>query len=178
MKTTFFASGLVAVIGLFPFQPVLATDGTINFTGEISENTCVVTLNNSSNGTGTVTLPTVSANALSVATSVAGMTPFTIDLSECQLSGLKMVSTYFEPGPYVNADGRLIPSDSSGAKNVEIQLLNSEQKAIVAGVLPIEKNDIGSATETSLSYFAQYYATGAATPGSLSSQVSYTIVYD
>ena len=183
MKTRFYAFGLVSVLGLFSSQAVLAADGTITFDGEITANTCAVKLDNIDGGTGTVTLPIRSVNNLLEEGNVAGLTPFTIKLSNCQISNSTTVSTYFEPGTLVNAEGRLMLSNESVATNVEIQLLNSEQGVIVAGALQ-GQNDIpvplqdGSASEASLSYFAQYYATDAVTPGQLSSQVSYTIVYD
>ena len=183
VKTRFYASGLVAVLGLFSSQAVLAYDGVITFEGEITANTCVVKLNDSDDGTGTVTLPTISANHLSEAEDVAGLTAFTIDLSGCVLSDTTTVSTYFEPGTYVNAAGRLALLDTSEAEKVEIQLLNSKQEKIVAGALQSEQKSTEATmesgdTEASLSYYAQYYATGAIKAGKLSSEVSYTIVYD
>jgi major type 1 subunit fimbrin (pilin) len=85
-----------------------ASDGTINFTGTISNVTC--TLAAAGGGTtGTVTLPTVTQSALKAAGDTAGATQFSIKLSGCTgTPAPTQAAAWFETGPEVNAAGRLV----------------------------------------------------------------------
>jgi major type 1 subunit fimbrin (pilin) len=165
-----------------------AADGTITFEGSIDASSCTI------NATGTrasftVQLPKVGVNALAAAAQTAGDTPFSIRLSGCSdIAG--NVSTNFEAGTAVDtATGRLNNTATiGGAKNVQLQLLNaSDGSAIVIGAPTASQNSHGvalapEAAESSvgvatLNYFARYYATGAATAGSVSSLVTYSLIF-
>ena len=77
----------------------------------------------------TVTLPTVSKQTLAAAGNVAGRTPFQIKLANCSEG---KVATYFEPGATVDFNtGRLLNQDATGAKNVNVQLLGSNNNFIL-----------------------------------------------
>ncbi|HEP8699048.1 TPA: type 1 fimbrial protein [Pseudomonas aeruginosa] len=158
-----------------------ASDGTITFSGKIIDSTCIIEAGGSKDFT--VNLPSVSKASLASTGAVSGRTPFTITLSGC---GTGNVATYFEPGSTVDYDsGRLLNQtspDAGGATNVELQLLGSTSE-----FLPIKA---GSPTQTNsqqvavdrdgtakLDYYAEYYATGAATPGDINTNVKYTIIY-
>lgn len=160
-----------------------AVDGTITFTGEVTNNTCTI----SGNGGGkdfTVTLPKVSATALNTAPDhVAGRTGFNIALSSCNPTGGN-VRTYFEPGPTVNlTTGRL----TTAVPNVEIGLLNADFSSIKIGAADgstpgttqnsqtVAISGTGTAT---LPYFAEYNAlAGAAGTGLVNTSVRYTLIY-
>lgn len=183
MKTKIIPTIIAAALGFAATQASFAADGTIDFVGEITANTCTVQIDNSSTGSGTVTLPTISASALPTPSSVAGTTAFNIELSNCSIATDTTVSTYFEPGAYTTTTGRLAQSNGAGAQNVEIQLLNSAQDVIDTFGAAGNQNDTGVAMNTGeisavLTYYAQYYATGLVTPGAVTSQVSYSIIYD
>jgi major type 1 subunit fimbrin (pilin) len=158
-------------------QHALAADGTITFTGQIYANTC--TINGGSNNF-TVNLPAaVSSSQLDIAGKTAGRTGFQIALTNCPAA--TNVHTFYEPGATTNGAGRLINTDGTGAANVEIQLLNDDATAIKAGFADSQQNSKSvalSGNAATLSYFAEYYATGAATAGAVTSSVSYTIVYN
>lgn len=161
---------LTAAVALAVPLSASAVDGTITITGEVVDTTCVI-------NTGTpdiaVTLPTVSTNALAQIGDVAGRTPFTISLTGC---GGGDVAAYFEPGPTVAASGRLI--NGGAASNVEVQLLDADHGFVnVGNAGPIQfVTPVAGAID--LAYFAEYYATGAADPGTVSTSVQYTIVYN
>lgn len=163
-----------------------AADGTITFTGTVSNTTC--SINGNASGTPanlSVTLPTVSAGTLATAGAVAGTsgpTQMVLALSGCTGGATKAVAN-FENGSTVDqTTGNLTNQASSGAASkVEVQLLN-------ASLLPINittnsNNDVannGTAITSgsgNLKYFAQYYSTGAATPGAVSTSVQYTMQY-
>lgn len=158
-------------------QQALAADGTITFTGQIYANTC--TINGGSNNF-TVSLPSaVSSTQLDAAGKTAGRTAFQIALTNCPAA--TNVHTFYEPGPTTNGAGRLINTDAAGATNVEIQLLNDDATVIKAGFADSlqDSKSVGlDANAATLSYFAEYYATGASTAGAVTSSVSYTIVYN
>lgn len=160
----------------------LAVDGTITINGKITDTTCNVSVDNGSSST-TVTLPTVSASALPNSGDTAGATPFSISLAGCTGSAVK-ASTNFEAGAFTDAaTGRLNIDNASGAAtNVQVELLNADRQAIVAGASQAAGQndiavDISSGTAT-LNYFAQYYATGTVGAGAVATQVDYTITYE
>jgi major type 1 subunit fimbrin (pilin) len=165
-----------------------AADGTITFTGTVSNTTC--SINGAASGSPadlSVTLPTVSTGTLASQGAVAGTsspTQMVLALSGCTGGATKAVAA-FENGPTVDqTTGNLSNQTavgSGGAGKVEVRLLN-------ASLLPINittgaNNDIANngATITggnaNLKYFAQYYSTGTATPGAVNTSVQYTMQY-
>lgn len=153
-----------------------ASDGTINFTGQIESQTCTVSLNGGTS-TGSVELPTVSSSLLKTPGQTAGNTRFTIDLSDCSAQ-TGDVFAYFEQGANVNAEGRL--TNTGTAKNVDLQLLDSASKALNAGSTDQTASPTTAALNAgaaTLTYAAQYYATDAATSGTVASSVTYSINY-
>jgi major type 1 subunit fimbrin (pilin) len=174
-----------SLLGLASFG-AHAADGTITVTGTLSNTTC--SINGKASGTAAdvaVTLPTVSAGTLSAAGAVAGTsspTGITMALTGCSGGATKAVAT-FENGSTVDqANGYLTNlASTTPATNVEVRLLNASMQPIniVTGL----NNDIAGngATITTgsanLKYFAQYYATGKATAGNVSTNVQYTMQY-
>lgn len=153
-----------------------AVDGTVNVTGTVTTATCTVTVTPS-----TVALPTVQRSALGSNGAVAGITPFNITTSACTGTGITNITTYFEYGSNINSNGRLsntISSGSGGTTNVEVQVLNSSLGVVnLAGALGsqnVTSVAFGNNTQT---FYARYYATGAATAGSFSSNFTFTLVY-
>ncbi len=165
----------VAIMGLAGMTTAQASDGTITFGGSINATSCAITGGSSF----TVTLPPVDTSALASVGKVAAPTPFNIAMTGCPAS--TAVHALFEIGASVNAvTGNL--KNSGLATLVEIQLLNSSLSAIN---IATQNNDgAGTGLTTSaagaatLTYYAQYIATGAATAGSVASTVTYSIVYN
>jgi major type 1 subunit fimbrin (pilin) len=88
------------------------------------------------------------------------------------------VYAYFEQGANVNADGRL--TNTGTATNVDLQLLDSGNGVLNAGSTEqttSPKTVALTAGAGTLTYSAQYYATGAATAGTVLSAVNYSINY-
>lgn len=161
-----------------------AADGTITINGNITDTTCTISVNGGSNDA-TVTLPSVPASALSEHSTMAGMTPFSISLSNCSGTSLNTASTSFEPGQYVDTTSGRLNIDTmaeDAATNVQVQLSNAGGSPINVGASAEEgQNDIPvdiSSGSGTLNYFASYFATGAATAGSVTTQVDYTMVYE
>lgn len=164
----------------------MASDGHILFSGKVLSTTCTIVAGGGATGgkNMTVKLPTVSSSALRARGDVAGRTPFSIQLTGCTGDATK-VSTVFEAGSTVDsASGRLNlvsagPSDSV-AGNVQINLLNASQEPIKAGLASSQQNSqVVKMTDrgATLNYFAEYYATAAATAGSANSRIEYSLEY-
>jgi major type 1 subunit fimbrin (pilin) len=178
MKKSILVS-LLAVSSLAPLA-AFASDGTITFTGEVTGQTCTI---NGGQPNFTKVLPKVSSSVLGAAGQTAGGINFPIQLTNCTpASGGARV--FFETGPNVDTtSGRLnIATGSGQATNVQVQLLNSTGGAIVAGAASGSQNSgnyapISSDGKATLYYGAQYYATGAATVGLVSTSVTYSIEY-
>lgn len=176
MKKNLLTAAL-AIAGLATFASAHAADGTIEFTGNITANTCSI---NGGNGgeNFTVALPTVSAKTLETAGATAGRTPFKIALTGCTTD--QPVSVHFDGGPAVSpSTGRLVV-DAGGASNVELGLLNNTFGEIKAGAAIGQQNSQTVTLTTGmadLDYFVEYHSLGNATAGAANSRVQYSISY-
>ena len=156
-----------------------ASDGTVTINGQISAETCTV----SGNGQGksfTVTLPTVSASALSTAGATAGSTGFAIDLTGCTPQ-TGNVHTFWEYGANTLSDGNLL--NNGTATNVEVQLqdMNGSIQSIDVSKADGAQNSQSvaiNAGTAKLQYAAQYLTpAGGATAGNVTTSVTYSMSY-
>lgn len=152
-----------------------AADGTINFSGEISSQTCKVE-GGSGPASKTVTLPRVAATSLATVGQTSGRTAFTLAMTEC--SGTSAL-VRFESGASVDAaTGNLINQTTDGS-NAQIQILNASFTPIN---LQTNANSLSTAISekaANLQFYAQYIAaTGAATAGKVTSNVQFSMDYN
>lgn len=170
-----------------------ASDGTITFTGAVTASTCTINVNGSGSTTTTVALPTVDVEALtnvSPRTSAAG-TFFNIALSGCTAvndygsAAPTHVQIYFEAGPNVDQATSGLINTVTGS-NVEVSLYLASASSIVGTLITP-----GAATNQPLSqlmtnagtqwFYAGYTTAGAntqATPGAVSTSVTYSLIYN
>lgn len=172
---------LAVLVAASATSAVMASDGTINFNGELKAETCTVAVNGAGASGTVVTLPTLSTSVLATAGQVAGQTGFNIQLSKCS-AALKTAAAFFEAGGTVESkSGNL--KNSGTATKVQLQLVDATNgKAIKAG-------DTGQVASTSrvaidktaltadLPYAVQYFAEAATGPGTVVSSVTYSINY-
>lgn len=156
-----------------------AADGTITINGLVTDKTCDIVTPAGKNFT--VTLPTVSVQTLANAGDVAGRTPFQIKLANCSPG---KVATYFEPGATVDFNSGRLLNVNGVAGNVDVQLLGSNNQFIpvqAAGSTGAQTNsqwvDVSASGDADLNYYAEYYATGQSTAGTVGTSVQYTIIY-
>ncbi|MHA7848221.1 fimbrial protein [Serratia sp. D1N4] len=157
-----------------------AAGGTINFEGQLTNNTCEVVVDGQVSNP-KVTLPVISTGQLGSATQTAGMTGFNLALANCSGS-LKTASAFFEAGASVDAlTGRL--KNTGTAQNVSLQLRDgtSASQAVIKAGNAAQANsnsfvnvESGSA---SLPYFVEYYAEDATIAGTVVGSVVYSIQY-
>lgn len=157
---------------------VLASDNTITFMGEVTDETCSVSVNGNSSAP-IVLLPTVSSSALENATDTAGKTTFDIGVSGCTGSpGGVEISTVFIGNNVSSDTGNLINAGS--ADNVEIQILDPSDSEIDLRSIYNGAGDLSlgpDETSASSTYSAQYYASGAATAGTVEASLQYAVSY-
>ncbi|MFM0673639.1 fimbrial protein [Paraburkholderia sediminicola] len=188
MKQRMISGLFVAAMGavaLFSMK-AHASDGTITFQGAVSDTTC--SINGMTSGTPAdiaVTLAPVSAGALATLGATAGTT--SAGAIQMQLSGCSGVATkaiaHFENGSTVDQSTGYLANQSmiAPAQNVEIRLLNANMQPI--NILSGTNNDIATngapiaAGNATVKYFAQYFATGKAVAGSVTSSIQYTMQY-
>jgi len=164
---------------------VYAADGTINFTGDITANTC--TINGSQPGAAvqTIALGSIPASALATEGQTAGNKNFSLELSDCT-TALTSVAARFESLDLASPDGRLKLSPAVApainAENVEIIIYDANgNMQPVNGEIPaasyVDLSTGGATKDATLNYIAAYYATGEATVGTANSVISYTLSY-
>ncbi|MBV6694014.1 fimbrial protein [Serratia quinivorans] len=167
-----------------------AYDGTVTFNGQLTDTTCAV---NAADADKTVTLPTVATTALTAEGQTAGFTPFTISVSNCPASVTK-VRAHFESNANMDSNtGNLVLTNTGGARNVQVQLQNTNGSQIALGgtnatSAAVELTDpVITATETvagntgrtaKMTYHAGYYATGATTAGAVTTLTNFTVAYN
>ncbi|MBS0057246.1 fimbrial protein [Yersinia sp. Marseille-Q3913] len=155
-----------------------ASNNTITFQGEVTAQTCSVTVNGLE-ANPMVLLPTVSSTDLDASGKKAGKTTFTLGVSGCTADAADVdIKTVFV-GNQVSASGNLI--NSGTAENVELQLLKDATTTtgidLNSGVP--QEGIVLKAGQTSAEHdFAvQYFATAQATPGSVIASVQYAVSY-
>ncbi|ATV17975.1 fimbrial protein [Pseudomonas syringae pv. theae ICMP 3923] len=174
-------TALLLAISALPGLSFAAGSNTISFKGQVSSQTCKVSVNGDQ-ANPLILLPTVSTSALNAANSTAGETAFTIALKDCTAptTAAQNVNVVFA-STNVSTSGNLL-NTSGTAKNVALQLLKdpggsaiplSNGTATVPGlVLALNQ------TEASHDYAVRYISeAGAATTGSVGAQVQYSFSY-
>ena len=170
-------------------QAAHAADGVINFSGLVTDVTC--TIEGAAPGSGAlvkdINLGGVSAARLAVAGNRANLTGFTIRIGapgegSCTNGRTAMVA--FDPtSPAIdvatgrlNIDGYDNPSDSSNAKNVQIEVTNRDGTPIN---LYSEKSTgvVIADNQAVIPLAAQMYASAPATEGKVTTRVGFLIEY-
>ncbi|MBT9300139.1 fimbrial protein [Pseudomonas sp. TAE6080] len=175
------ARALAVLVAATVSSAALASDGKIDFNGELKAETCKVAVNGASGANGTtVTLPTISTASLTTAGQVAGQTGFNIELSDCS-AAIKTAAAFFEPGGSVDPASGNLKNVSGSATKVQLQLVDATNgQAIMAGntvqVTSTSRVDVANTTAI-LPYAVQYFAQAATTPGTVVSSVTYSINY-
>lgn len=176
------ALALAVLVAATGSQFANASDGTINFNGALTAQTCTIAVNGVVTPTvATVTLPTVSTSKLASAAQVEGATGFTIQLTKCSGTATTAASM-FEPGSTVDANSGNLKNTTGTATNVQLQLVDAANSSpIKAGAgtqkATTSRNAIDGTGAATMNYAVQYYATGVSTPGSVVSSVTYSVDY-
>ncbi|WP_082717273.1 MULTISPECIES: fimbrial protein [Burkholderia] len=165
------------LLGMGVIVSAYASDGEVDFQGIVTAQTCTVDATSKNLN---VPLPTVSANSLAKPGDAVGSQLFTIKVSDCS-SGTKAVAAAFEANASLDASTGNLKNqsdDTAAAKNVEIQLMNSDSSPITVGNASTVKSTPVVSGSASMDYRAKYVAVdGAATAGPVQSHVTYSLNY-
>lgn len=170
---------LALVMACAAFASTSAMAGnTINFQGEVADQTCVVSINGNAS-TPLVLLPTVPSSSLATAGTTAGQTPFTISLTGCTAStSATAIKTVFV-GNNLTSNGRM--GNTGNASNVSLQLVDPATPATALDLTGQVGNPglslAANATSASHDFAVEYYSEGVATPGSVLGSVQYAVSY-
>ncbi len=163
---------------------VLASDGLVNYTGEIIENACTVT--NNMNNPLRVVIGFVARSAINRGKgTIAAPTRFSIELTDCPES---LIGT----NAHVKFDGTPAPEDNSvlalsegpfgTATGVGIQLLEAPSSGNQSTVIPLHQASAAKTLQAGRNVFdfgAQYIAlSDNVTAGPANGTASFTIVYN
>ncbi|WP_058911700.1 fimbrial protein [Entomohabitans teleogrylli] len=170
---------LITALACLPLSVIAASNNTIQFQGEVTEQTCSVTVNGAE-ANPTVLLPTVTASALDQAAKVAGMTRFTISLTGCSApTGSDRAVGMVFVANNLTENGRI--GNTGTAKNVTLQLVDpaSPGSALdLTGTTAAPGLVLAQgATTASHDFAVQYYAEAAAQAGSVLGSVQYAVTY-
>lgn len=175
---------LLASAGIAAASVAHASDGTISINGSVLAATCKINGGTGGSSNATAELPKVTINNLGSAGTTTGRTPFKLELTGCSTDtgSPTKVGVLFEPGTTVDSTtGRLHlnagTSQQPAAKNVQIQLSDSNQRVINVGTSPAQMVTIGNDGTATLTNYAEYYATGVATAGAANTSITYSLVY-
>ncbi|HEY1843970.1 MAG TPA: fimbrial protein [Buttiauxella sp.] len=195
-KSRVFVLGLMSVLCAGTLNAQAADTGTITFNGNITDNTCTVSVDGQG-ADGTVTLPDVPVTALKESQSNAGKTPFSLKVSGCSDNGQTVTSEFkadamkdlniMDAG---SGSYGLVNKASEGAENVVLQILDNDRVLNIGFV-----NDAGLETGSGeqygtymsfsndgtaeLPFAVQYHSTlnGTVTAGPVEATVNYILAY-
>ena len=166
-----------------------AIDGNINFSGQVNDTTC--TVEGVAPGTGAVVkdvnLNSVSASRLANPGDRANLTGFTIRVGgpgQGSCTNGRTALVLFDPtSPAIdvasgrlNIDGYDDPSDTTNAKNVQVEVTNRDSSPIHVYTETSEGVVIAD-NQAVIPMAAQFYATAPATEGLVRTRVGFTVVY-
>jgi len=171
-------------------QAALAQQQIATFTGTVVADACTVSVNGTGNEDGTVAFePVLSNNYLRSGNTYAGETVFTLELSDCGLTGGIMRAHFYNSEPDAVTSGRLNKTDPTGTgSGWSIQLLSSDDKILLfytTSVVMPQGSDPGGVLDatgsTSITYKARYYRASTQTPivpGTLRGHATYVLYYN
>jgi major type 1 subunit fimbrin (pilin) len=170
-----------AIAALIAAPGLASATNTINFSGEVTDQTCSAVVNGNTDPT--VILDSVPVSALTGGTGkTAGETAFSLQLTGCAApSGTEEHFTTLFQATNATTAGNLTNTAASGATGVALQLLEAPAGSPVnlAGGAAVAAGDIVLAdgqTSTSYDYAVQYISEAATvTPGPVLGSVTYTL---
>lgn len=170
------AATAVFAFGLTASSFAATSNNTVRFMGEVSEQTCNITVNGSSSAP-VILLPTAAKGQLASAGDTTGETPFTVMLSGCGAQ-TSNASVLFVANDVDGVNLKNIAT-TSPASNVAIQLMEGTTALDFVGNKAQTASQSVGGTNTSATYdlTARYFATGASTAGSVEAQVQFAVTY-
>lgn len=174
MKKNIIAT-LIAASSVFAINNALAADGTIDFTGEITDQACELAAGSDALK---VNLGKVSKTALPSAGSTAAATKFTIKLINCPAT-VTTASVKFDADSYLGDDSVIKLKEEAGvATGVGIQITD-DVNAVVPLFTASKEYPLQQNVENNLDFRARYIAkSDTVTTGPANGTATFTINYN
>lgn len=159
--------------GLLPVGISHASDGEINVTGKITDNTCVVSTRDMMVDMGKVD----SQVFINGKTKGLPSTPFTINLKGCNGIAPGVSVGFFGKSDANKPD--IYALDEGGATGIGIQIMDNDKTQIPVNRLSKSYPLDATATDIALQFYALYTADGAVVqPGRADTSVTFLLRYD
>ncbi|KPC53809.1 fimbrial protein [Amantichitinum ursilacus] len=160
-----------------PAAAFALSDNTLQFQGEVTNQTCQVTINGNKTMP-IVLLPTTPISKLTAANMTAGRTEFSMEVSGCTVAttALDIKTVFIATTP--NAAGRM--SNTGDATGVSLQIVdpvNAYRVVNLAGQGETGVQVAVGATSATRKYAVEYVADAVAGAGSVAGSVQYAISY-
>lgn len=196
MKKTILFTSFASILAMTNMAHA-ASKGTLTFSGKLTDQTCSVVLNGSSSASGTVKLPTMPIALLATLNSVAGQTPFTLNLTGCKASTTTFGVTAYFPNnaAYISTRSSTLLNQETGttaATNVDLELVQiidgAETKVPLGNAIDQAKDSTTfykyttvpiNATSATMNYAVRYKNTynNASTAGLVKGIAIYELAY-
>lgn len=166
---------IAALVAGSVMQTAQAADGTINFTGVITDEACTVDVNSV---TKSVEMDTISNTAFGTTSgTTAGSKKFDLVLSSCPESA-KSANVRFD-GPTHSANSDILAlSASQTATNVGIALYETDSTTLIPVGTASKDVTLVSDAPNTLSFIAKYMSTASSVgAGTANASTSFTIIY-
>ena len=173
MKKNLIAAAIAATT-IMSAASALAADGTVNFTGEITPNPCIVDIG--TNNTMTVDLGRVGVTAFTGPGSKASATKFILKLKDCPAD---MTARFkFDGTPYDGDDSVLKLTQQNGvAKGVAIEL--SDTGAVLPLFTASTAYSLVAGVENEVPFYARYIQKAATVEAGVANATStFTVNYN
>lgn len=174
---------VLAFVAMSAANIAMADSGTINFTGQVIQDSCTTALTGGASATA-VTLATVNRTALATSGATANETGFSLNVTGCEGADARGVHFTLTPASFDATDNSLI-ANTGTATNVGIEVargtVGSSTPYAFAGAAASSGNVAitgATAGTGSLPLTAKYKATGNATAGTVLAALDWTLVYD
>ncbi|WP_217524907.1 fimbrial protein [Vibrio metschnikovii] len=167
---------------MFAVAPVYA-DNKLYISGELTNQTCILSVDGNANGNPIVNLGPVHASSLQDAGSTAGRTEFTLGVSGCIPSddGLGLMvnlQPYYLTGPNNDFGKQSTIGNVGSANNVDLQILHPYDGKPIdypnAGAIPVGAGQTSGKRTYNVEYVSHQ---GGSTPGTVVGRVQYAINY-
>ena len=160
---------------LFASASALAYDGTVNFNGEIIDNTCTVTLGSGGNSL-IVPMGSVNKSSFTGKGSVASTTQFVLTMNECPAVNARVK---FD-GPTYEGDSQVLALNAGAgvATGVGIQLYDQNMTALPL-FTPSNPYQLQENVDNELKFYASYIAMASTvTAGPANAVATFTMNYN
>lgn len=154
-----------------------AADGTINFTGKITDTACTVT---PATATQTVALGTVSKTAFAAGTgSTASPTRFSIVLTSCPASATNASIKFDGPTDPANSSLLAITTGGTAASGVGVGIYEQNASTLIPITTASASKALSTTGDTTFNFVAKYVSTGPTVNSGDANAVSdFTVSYN